>query len=142
MWIEIAQRISQATNQAFEINDCRSIGGGCINQAYRISSIIGVGDSLPLAQPTGGNRQYFIKLNQIDRLDMFVAEAKGLLEIAATQTITVPSPICWGTVTDRSYLVLEHLNLTDCGTPTNWQETGHSLAQMHRYQTNSSPKFG
>jgi fructosamine-3-kinase len=28
---------------------------------------------------------------------MFVAEAKGLLEIAATQTITVPSPICWGT---------------------------------------------
>jgi fructosamine-3-kinase len=127
MWIEIAQRISQSTNQAFEVNECRSISGGCINQAYRISST---------------DRQYFIKLNQIDLVGMFVAEAKGLLEIAATQSITVPRPICWGTVTDRSFLVLEYLNLTTRSTTTNWQEMGRSLAQMHRYQTNSSPKFG
>jgi fructosamine-3-kinase len=128
MWSEIAERISQATNQGFEINDCRSISGGCINQAYRISSTNG--------------RKYFIKLNQIDRLPMFVAEAKGLLEIAATQTIMVPMPICWGTVTDRSYLVLDYLDLTNRGTTTSWQEMGRNLANMHRYQTHSSPKFG
>jgi fructosamine-3-kinase len=128
MWSEIAQRISQATNQGFEINDCRSIGGGCINQAYRISST--------------DRREYFIKLNRLDLLGMFVAEAKGLLEIAATETITVPSPICWGTVADRSYLILNYLNLTDRGTATNWQEMGRSLARMHHYQTNSNPKFG
>jgi fructosamine-3-kinase len=128
MWIEIAQRISQATNQTFEVNECRSISGGCINQAYRIGSI--------------DRCQYFIKLNRIDLLDMFVAEATGLLEIAATQTITVPSPICWGTVADRSYLVLDYLNLTDRGTTTNWQEMGRSLARMHRHQTNSNGSFG
>jgi fructosamine-3-kinase len=128
MWIEIAQRISQATNQRFEVNECRSISGGCINQAYRI------GDTR--------RRQYFIKLNRIDLLDMFVAEAKGLLEIAATQTINVPMPICWGTVADRSYLVLDYLNLTNRGTATNWQEMGRSLAHLHRDRTNSSPAFG
>ncbi|MEM9505971.1 MAG: fructosamine kinase family protein, partial [Cyanobacteria bacterium P01_E01_bin.43] len=37
MWNEIAQEISRVTERPFEIQDRRSIGGGSINQAYRLT---------------------------------------------------------------------------------------------------------
>ncbi len=128
MWIEIAERISQATKQAFEVSECRSISGGCINQAYLISD--------------NHRRQYFIKLNQVSRSAMFGAEARGLSEIAATKKITVPTPICWGTIATHSYLVLDYLALTDRHTPKNWIEMGRNLAALHQYEMSSMPKFG
>jgi fructosamine-3-kinase len=128
LWIEIADKISQATRNKFEISQCKSVGGGCINQAYQIS--------------TDKNERYFIKLNQPSLAEMFAAEAKGLLEMAATQTITVPMPICWGLVTNYSYLVLEYLDLTDRTNPKNWTQMGRNLAAMHRYQITHMPQFG
>ena len=128
MWMEIANEISRATGKQFEIASRESVGGGCINQAYQISNNL--------------NDCYFIKLNQPSLAKMFAAEAKGLLEMAATQTITVPVPICWGVVTNYSYLVLEYLDLTDRTTPKNWTEMGQNLAAMHRYQISNTPKFG
>jgi fructosamine-3-kinase len=127
MWIEVAQQISQVTGKHFEIIDRQAVGGGGINQAYQISN---------------GQDRYFIKLNQPALAEMFAAEAKGLLEIASTQTITVPTPICWGITDDRSYLVLEYLDLTDRSNPKSWKEMGQNLAAMHRYRITDSPKFG
>jgi fructosamine-3-kinase len=128
MWVEIANEISLATGKQCKIVDLKSVGGGCINQAYQIS--------------TDKNERYFIKLNQPSLAKMFAAEAKGLLEMAATQTITVPMPICWGVVTNYSYLVLEYLDLTDCSNPKNWTQMGRNLAAMHRYQITNMPQFG
>ena len=136
MWIEIADRISQAIDKQFEIIDRQSVSGGCINQTYLISN----------------DRQdrYFIKLNQSSRAEMFVAEAKGLLEMATTKTISVPVPICWGTVAEHSYLVLDDLDLTVGGAsplenrsnPQGWTEMGKNLAAMHRDRISNTPKFG
>jgi fructosamine-3-kinase len=128
IWIEIADRISQAIGEQFEIIDRQSVNGGCINHTYLISN----------------NRQdrYFIKLNQSSLAEMFVAEAKGLLEMASTQTISVPIPICWGTVAEHSYLVLENLDLTNRSNSQSWTEMGRNLAAMHRHQISNSPKFG
>jgi fructosamine-3-kinase len=128
MWVEIANEISLTTGKQFEMLECKSVGGGCINQAYQIS--------------TDKNERYFIKLNQASLAEMFSAEAKGLLEMAATQTINVPVPICWGITEDRSYLVLEYLDLTDRTTPKSWTEMGQSLAAMHRHQITNTSKFG
>jgi fructosamine-3-kinase len=51
-------------------------------------------------------------------------------------------PICWGVVTDYSYLVLNYLDLTDRGSPKNWTQLGQNLAAMHRDRVSDTPKFG
>lgn len=125
IWNEITTAITQATSQSFTIADTRSVGGGCINQGYKISGKDG--------------RSYFVKLNQAARLEMFVAEAIGLKQMYATQTITVPQPICWGTAENSSYIVLDWLNLGG-GKGDSWTEMGRQLAAMHRKGT--SDHFG
>jgi fructosamine-3-kinase len=79
MWTEIAQAISRETGQEFAIANTKSISGGCINQGYQVSS---------------RDRAYFVKLNDASKVDMFAAEALGLQQMYATQTIIVPQPIC------------------------------------------------
>jgi fructosamine-3-kinase len=127
MWSEIANQITQSTGKQFEVIDSRSIGGGCINQAYLVSN---------------NREQYFVKLNQAILVEMFAAEARGLSEIAATATIKVPNPICWGIAGEHSYLVLEYLDLITKANPQNWTEMGQNLATMHRYRVSSSLQFG
>lgn len=116
MWNEIAAKITQVSGESFRPTHQRPVGGGSINQAYVL---------------TDGNRSYFVKLNQASAIAMFEAEAHGLQEMADTQTIRVPLPLCWGTVGNASYLVLEWLDL-GYGTHRSWAEMGRNLAAMHR----------
>jgi fructosamine-3-kinase len=81
MWDEIARHISDKTGTPFTLQDRSSVGGGCINQAYRISD---------------GSRSFFLKLNQASQMAMFEAEALGLKDMYESHTIRVPQPICWG----------------------------------------------
>jgi fructosamine-3-kinase len=127
MWSDIGAQIAQATGKHFEILDRSSIDGGCINQVYLISNKID---------------RYLVKLNQSSLVEMFAAEAKGLLEIAATETIKVPTPICWGVSKDCSYLAIEYLDLTTSVNPQSWTEMGRNLAKMHRYQISTRSQFG
>jgi fructosamine-3-kinase len=124
MWTQIADSIARTTNIPFTITNTRSIGGGCINQGYRIDN---------------GDRAYFVKLNQASQVEMFVAEALGLQQMAATQTITVPQPICWGVADSSSYIVLQWLDLGG-GNNQAWHNMGSQLAAMHRLGT--SQQFG
>ncbi|MBW4552187.1 MAG: fructosamine kinase family protein [Aphanocapsa sp. GSE-SYN-MK-11-07L] len=110
----IAKQVSQFTGTDFLVQDCRSVGGGSINQAYIL-----LGDRL----------SYFVKFNQPARLSMFEAEALALRQIAQTATIRVPQPICLGITDQHSYLVLEHLNLVGSG---DWQSMGRHLAALHQ----------
>jgi fructosamine-3-kinase len=116
MWHDIAAHISQVTGQVFKGTHQRSVGGGSINQAYAL---------------VDGTQPYFVKINQASRFTMLEAEARGLQQILATQTIQVPRPICWGTTGESAYLVLEWLDL-GYGTHRSWQEMGQKLAAMHR----------
>lgn len=125
MWNQIAAHISQVTGQPFAVKHQRSLGGGCINAAASLSD---------------GQQTYFVKLNQAAQVAMFEAEAMGLAEMVASQTIRVPQPICWGTAADSAYLVLEWLELGGRGADTAWAEMGRNLAAMHR--TTSPQGFG
>lgn len=116
MWNQIAAHIHQVTGQPFSAQHCRPVGGGSINRAYAV---------------VGEEQSFFVKINQSTRLTMFEREALGLRQIAATQTIRVPQPICWGTASDSAYLVLEWLDI-GYGTHYAWQEMGQKLAAMHR----------
>jgi len=119
MWTALAQRISTQTGWPFSIQERRSVAGGCINQAYRLSD---------------GQRAFFVKVNQASRGAMFEAEALGLAEIHRSQTIRVPRPICWGTEADQAYLVLEWLDLGGKGEAA-WRSMGEGLAALHRVES-------
>ena len=124
MWTEIAQAIKNQTGKEFAIADTQSVSGGCINQGYRISD---------------HDTAYFVKTNSAAQIEMFAAEALGLKQMHATQTITVPKPICWGTAANSSYIVLQWLDLGR-GNNNSWAEMGRQLAAMHRKGT--SQNFG
>ncbi|MGE5659629.1 MAG: fructosamine kinase family protein [Actinomycetota bacterium] len=125
MWDQIAARISEVTGEKFQVDRHNSVGGGCINQGYKISD---------------HSRTYFVKINQAVDVAMFEAEALGLQQIQETQTIRVPQPICWGTAGDSAYIVLEWIELGARGKNQAWQTMGQKLAALHRYKGKS--EFG
>lgn len=118
----LATAICDATHRPFELRGSTPVGGGSINEAYRLEG-------------TDGAR-YFLKLNDAEHLTMFVAEAEGLYAIAATNTIRVPCPIAHGSASGQSYLVLEHLELSSHGDA---KLLGEQLAALHRC---TSLRFG
>ena len=124
MWDKIAAHISETTGETFSIDNRHSVSGGCINQGYCISS---------------SSRAYFAKINQASQIAMFEAEALGLQQMRATQTIRVPEPICWGTEGNSAYIVLEWLDLGGRGGDGAWEEMGRKLAAMHKYTPPNPP---
>ena len=124
MWDKIAAHISEITGETFSLDNRHSASGGCINQGYSISS---------------SSRAYFAKINQASQIAMFEAEALGLQQMLATQTIRVPEPICWGTEGNSAYIVLEWLDLGSRGGERAWEEMGRKLAAMHKYTPPNPP---
>lgn len=123
LWTEIEHQIGAATGAPFAIDSRQTVGGGCINSAYRL---------------TGASGRYFVKLNQAARLAMFEAEADGLRTMAASETVRVPLPICSGCAGDSAFLVLEYLDLRSGGRE-GAERLGRDLAAMHRVL---GPHFG
>lgn len=116
-WNQITEAITAASGSPFNLQRSDSIGGGCINTAYRL---------------VGDRGSYFIKLNRAERLDMFEAEAEGLNALAEAQAIRVPLPVCTGIDNDQAYLVMEYFE--GGGETSGAAETfGQQLARMHRY---------
>lgn len=98
------------------------IGGGCINNTYRLS--------------LGPKKEYFVKLNGSAGQQLFSAEAEGLNEIARTHSLRTPTPICHGLVEDQAFLAMEYVPLRIRGDQAT---AGAQLAQLHR---NTQPAFG
>jgi fructosamine-3-kinase len=117
LWQAISAHIRQVTRSQFEGDRVSAVGGGCINEGYCLQQREGP--------------QYFVKLNQAALVGMFAAEAAGLTQMAQTQTLTIPRPICWGQAEDNSYLVLEWLDF-EGGSRQGWAAMGTQLAGMHR----------
>lgn len=117
LWTELGERIGTATgSNRFVVKTKTTVAGGCINRTYQLE---------------GGDQRYFVKLNHNHRLSMFEAEATGLLELAGSATVRVPQPICWGTIGDQAYLVLEYLALRPLD-GTAMGLLGQQLAALHR----------
>ncbi len=110
----ISAAISDATHHPFTLRAAIPIGGGSINEAYRIDGVDG--------------SHYFLKLNDAQHYPMFIAEAQGLDAIAATNTIRVPQPIVHSTANSHSFLVLEYLELSSRGDA---KLLGEQLAALH-----------
>ena len=114
---QVATALSDATGEAVAGLQAIPIGGGDINAAFRLAS---------------AQRNYFLKINRVERLAMFEAEAAALHEIAATKTVRVPLPVCAGVSDGRSWLVLEWLDLHALDSETAGQ-LGRGLARLHSH---------
>jgi protein-ribulosamine 3-kinase len=123
IWQIIAQHIAHSTEAPFNPLEPKSIGGGCINMGVRLSD---------------GERTFFVKLNSASLLDMFEAEAEGLIALADTHTLRVPKPICNGLCGEQSYLAMEFIEMGQ-GVREGAEIAGRKLAAMHRI---SQPQFG
>lgn len=121
LWETLAAAIADATGEPFEVEQRQSVGGGCINSACRLS---------------GGGRDFFVKLNSRDRLEMFEAEADGLRELRRAGAIRVPEPLATGVAAGQAYIVMEALAL---GVRGDDERFGRELAQLHRH---CSGRFG
>lgn len=116
-WSRITDELSHAHGHDFSGARRRSIGGGSINSAWLLEA---------------GEHRAFIKLNSIEQLNMFEAEAEGLQELAQSQTLHIPAPYCFGTTDSHSYLAMEYLNLGS-GNSNSMRQLGEGLAAMHRH---------
>ena len=114
VWNHIANHICRTTGAPFSPTNPITVGGGCINQAYILSDV---------------DRSYFVKLNRAYLISMFEAEAAGLREIAMTDSVRTPEPVCFGSLGDYSYLVMEHIEMSSKG---NLELAGRQLAKMHK----------
>ncbi len=115
----ISAAIARATSEPFHGTDMQHIGGGRLNQSFKLADT---------------KRSFFVKLNEVPRLAMFEAEAAGLQEILSTQSVLAPRLICHGIAENQAFLVLAHLDLRSYGDAAT---LGHQLAQMHRTTQNT-----
>ena len=114
-WRDIELAIAQATGSAFRIASTHAVGGGCINETYRVE---------------GPGLACFVKVNRADRAEMFAAEAAGLTALADARAVRVPRPICQGASGAASWLVLEYLDLRPAS-GASLAALGRNLARLH-----------
>lgn len=119
----IVSQIEAASGVDCSDYQTQSIGGGCINSAYKIIT---------------SEQAFFVKLNQPERVDMFAAEAQGLSEMAKANCVRVPEVITYGQADGQSFLALEYVQL---GGMRGQAATllGEQLARMHDIE---QPFFG
>jgi len=114
-WKHIEQRLSHIMGHAIHFTQIQSLGGGCINQAWRLTD--------------QKKRHFFVKSNHRNLLSMFEAEFQGLETLAQAECIRVPQPICYGTVSHHCYLLMEYVAMSGGDQP---YLAGTQLAQLHQ----------
>lgn len=113
----IEAEISRATDRNGKIDSCTALGGGCINDVFKVT----LDDS----------RKYCVKTNDASLLTMFWCESDGLQALAGCSAIQVPKVVGEpGSDKSRSYLILDWI---ESGRPPgNFQELfGRQLAELH-----------
>ena len=123
LWAAVGAAVAAALGRPFRIESATPIGGGCINDGFRVS---------------GSGQSFFVKRNRANQRAMFEAEAEGLRTIRATGTVRVPQPLCTGEHSGQCWLVLEHLDLAR-GSDTSMALLGERLAALHR---TTAERFG
>lgn len=119
----ISVKLSKHTESSIAVKAVQQVYGGDINQAFILKT---------------DEQNFFLKLNDKSKPDMFKKEFKGLQLLRSTNTITIPEPLLHGSFEDKIYLVMQPLKK---GTPSAnfWKSFAYELAALHR---NSNGHFG
>ncbi|MDX9751055.1 MAG: fructosamine kinase family protein [Flavobacteriales bacterium] len=124
----LAEHLSGHAGRPVTVAQGTAVGGGSINDAYRLDTSAG---------------PYFVKVNAADRFpSMFAAEADGLKRLEATGAVRVPAMIATGEERDGgldlSFILLEWVE-EGLRTAAFWAAFGRGLAALHRH---TAPTFG
>lgn len=114
-WAAIEAAIAAATRQQFSGAVRTRLGGGSINNAYRLEA---------------NGQRYFVKLNRADRAAMFAAEAAGLAELDQAVGLRVPQVIAQDATASHAFIALEYIDLKPL-VPAAMTRLGEALADMH-----------
>ena len=112
------EKLTEIYGTSVQLTGSRSVGGGCINHAMKISTTVG---------------DFFLKWNASAPADMFQKEAAGLTEMALSNSDLVIPKVIWSKENgdSPSLLLMEYL-----APPNNTsgfdERLGRGLAQMHR----------
>ena len=120
----LSRHLSEHLGLAVDIEDALPVGGGSINDAYRLETNEG---------------PFFLKVNRADRFpSLFAAEADGLTRLRAAGSMRVPEVIAAGEDHDDTYLLMEFIR-TGSADKAGWENLGASLAALHRH---TQERFG
>ena len=111
----IENAIFEATGAPFVLVSQQAIGGGCINDAFRLQ---------------GEDRSYFLKTNRLSFAPAFSAEALALQQLAACEGVRTPKVIAEIQSATQAYLILEYIP-TRASRSGNWESLGRGLAKLH-----------
>lgn len=120
----IGVEISRYSGGYAEVERATPVGGGSINDCYRIDCAAG---------------RFFLKVNVADRFpSLFEAEADGLRRLGANGGASVPQVVAYGEDHDDAFLLLEWIDPGQA-TAAGWAVLGQGLATLHRA---SNARFG
>ena len=122
LWHDIAHAIATATHQPCVSIESTPISGGCINETHIVQM---------------GDQRWFVKLNSVDKLDMFEAEMEGLSILNSAHALRVPEPLTCGSTETHSYLITEAI--TAGSSAQAMRLAGEQLAALHH---STQPRFG
>lgn len=114
-WSELLRSVGEQTGLALSTDNMRQIGGGSIHHAYRLQ---------------GESGAVFMKLNTLDQLDGFTAEAAGLDVLAEAASVRVPRVLGCGQADETAFLCMEWLEMS--GSSSAGATLGRGLADLHR----------
>jgi len=116
-------KLSGTYGSAVKLINSGSVGGGCINNALKLST-------------SAGN--FFLKWNASAPRDMFAKEAAGLIEMSrANSSLIIPKVVFYSEQNDFPGLLLMEF-LSSAGNTSGFDEQlGRGLAQLHRKSTNA-----
>ena len=121
---QVGEKLSLLRNIHIDVEEVTSIGGGSINDAWRIDTNDG---------------PFFLKTNSADRYpSMFEAEADGLARLRETRTLPVPEVFAHGEDHDITWLLMEWI-APGRSAADRWSMFGQRLARLHRH---TNDRFG
>lgn len=112
----IPASIQSYFSSRFQIIEAKPVGGGCINDCYRLDTSAG---------------PFFLKLNDATILPgMFETEMEGLKLLASTSTVNIPRAIETGEVDGISLLLMEFIE-SGAARKNSMYDFGRQLARLH-----------
>ena len=115
-WQPIVEDFRTVTGWKFRPSRIRYVHSGCISEAAVLAD---------------GDRRVFVKSNEAAFATFFEAEAEGLQELRASDTLRTPEVIGRGTIGERSWLALEYVEFRSPAA-NGPAELGAGLANLHR----------
>jgi protein-ribulosamine 3-kinase len=111
---------------------------GSPNRIQQFSEAGGGSISRTVIARTADTR-WFVKLNSVDHIEMFEAEADGLAALARCPALRVPRVVGHGICSRHAWLILEYLDLVPLREGSTSKNAGQTLAGLHRI---TSDQFG